>query len=81
MRIAIASIVAAALALASSADAAPSNKKKQRYTATKEKVQPPPRNGPRPFGYDASPEHYRVGSSAWWKAMEREGRGGFGDTP
>ena len=83
MRIVIAALAAAAIAgLAVSADAAPSSKKKSRAAANKEASQPPDRMRERTseFGYDASPEHYRTGTSEWWRAMERQGRGGFGDT-
>src|SRR5690349_1950132 len=26
------------------------------------------------------PEEFRTGSRAWWQAMDRQGRGGFGNT-
>lgn len=82
MRLVIAVLAAAAIAgLALSADAAPASKKKSRSTANKESSQAADRmrdRGPQ-FGYDASPDHYRTGSTEWWRAMEREGRGGFGD--
>ena len=26
------------------------------------------------------PEDFRFGSTEWWRAMDRQGRGGFGDT-
>lgn len=84
MRIVIAALAAAAVAgFAFSADAAPSTKQKQKqkHTANKERVQAQ-RNAASPnreFGYDATPEHYATGSREWWRAMEREGRGGFGD--
>jgi hypothetical protein len=84
MRIVVAALAAAAIAaLAFSADAAPSNKKKARPMASKESSQPQGRmrDGAPQFGYDATPEHYRTGSNEWWRAMERQGRGGFGDTP
>jgi hypothetical protein len=83
MRTVIAALAAAAIAgLALSADAAPSNKKKSRSMANKESSQSQGRTRDRApeFGYDATPEHYRTGSNGWWRAMEREGRGGFGDT-
>jgi hypothetical protein len=83
MRIVVAALAAAAVAgLAFSADAAPSGKKKSRSMATKESSQPQARMRDRApqFGYDATPDHYRTGSNDWWRAMEREGRGGFGDT-
>jgi hypothetical protein len=83
MRIAIAAVVAVAVAaLAVAADAAPARKKQQRYAAGKEKAQAvrAPRARSDQFGYDQTPEHYPVGSNQWWRAMEREGRGGFGDT-
>jgi len=83
MRIVIAALAAAAVAgLAFSADAATSSKKKGRHAANKEKVQTQGRMRERAypeFGYDATPEHYPVGTREWWRAMEREGRGGFGD--
>lgn len=84
MRIVVAALAAAAVAgLAFPADAAPSGKKKSRSMANKESSQPQGRRtrdrAPQ-FGYDATPEHYRTGSNDWWRAMEREGRGGFGDT-
>lgn len=82
MRIVIAALAAAAVAgVAFSADAAPSTRTKQKHTANKERVQAQ-RNAASPsreFGYDATPEHYATGSREWWRAMEREGRGGFGD--
>lgn len=83
MRTVVAALAAAAIAgLAFSADAAPSSKKKSRSMADKESSQPQARMRDRApqFGYDATPEHYRTGSNDWWRAMEREGRGGFGDT-
>lgn len=83
MRIVIVAIVTAAIgALAFSVEAESSSRKKQRYMASK-KTQPhtSARNGTQQFGYDASPEHYPVGTREWWRAMEREGRGGFGETP
>lgn len=82
MRTVVAALAAAAVAgLAFPADAAPSSKKKSRPMATKEGSQPQGRMRDRApeFGYDATPEHYRTGSREWWRAMEREGRGGFGD--
>ena len=83
MRIVIAALAAAAIAgLAVAADAAPAGKKKSRAAVNKEANQPPDRMRDRAseFGYDASPEHYRTGTNEWWRAMERQGRGGFGDT-
>lgn len=82
MRIFIASFAAVLIAgLTFPAEAAP--KKKQRYSADKktpaEGRARPAKN--REFGYDASPEHYRVGTREWWQAMDKQGRGGFGDTP
>lgn len=82
MRSVIAALAAAAVAgLAFSADAAPSTKNKQKHAANKERAQPQRNAAPRSqeFGYDAAPEHYPTGSREWWRAMEREGRGGFGD--
>lgn len=81
MRMFIAALAAASIAgLAVTANAAPDDKKKQRPTAGKERLAPPARGKTEEFGYDATPEHYRFGSRDWWRAMEREGRGGFGDT-
>lgn len=83
MRIVVAALAAAAVAgLTLSADAAPAGKKKARSMANKESSQPQGRTRDRDpqFVYDASPDHYRTGSNDWWRAMEREGRGGFGDT-
>lgn len=82
MRIATAAIITAIVAaLAIPAEGAPARKKQQKYSTTKSKVPPArPARQAEEFGYTASPEHYPVGSSAWWRAMEREGRGGFGDT-
>lgn len=82
MRSVIAALAAAAVAgFAFSADAAPSTKTKQKHAANKERVQAQRKAAPRSqeFGYDATPEHYATGSREWWRAMEREGRGGFGD--
>jgi len=84
MRIVITAIVTAAVAaLAFTAEAESSSKKKQRYMANKKNAQPQnsARNGTQQFGYDSTPERYPVGSREWWRAMECEGRGGFGDTP
>ena len=84
MQIVIAALAAAAVAgLAFSADAAPSNKKKQRYAANKERVAAQRNAAPRTqeYGYDSMPEHYRTGTTEWWRAMDKQGRGGFGDTP
>ncbi len=63
MRIVIAALAAAAVAgLAFSADAAPANKKKQRYAANKERVAAQRNAAPRDqeYGYDSTPEHYRT---------------------
>lgn len=83
MRIIIASLAAALIAgLTFPAEAAP--KKKHRHAADKTRV---PAEGraragkDHELGYDASPEHYRVGTREWWQAMDKQGRGGFGDTP
>jgi hypothetical protein len=82
MRTLVAGIAAAAVAgLAVAADAAPSGKKKQRDTAAYKAKQDAARRRASRTGTDAFPENYRVGTSEWWKAMEREGRAGFGDTP
>lgn len=84
MRIVIASLAAALIVgLAVSADAATS-KKKHQHAANKAKI--PAEGRPRAttnqeLGYDSSPEHYQVGTREWWRAMEREGRGGFGNLP
>jgi hypothetical protein len=76
MRIAIAAVLAAAVGgLAVTADAAPA-RKQQRYAATKEKVQVPRAQRENEYGFDQSPDHYPVGSNEWWRAMDREGRGG-----
>ena len=83
MRIIVAALAAAAVAaLAVSADAAPASKTKQKYAAKKDQGQAQRSESPRgpEFGFDATPDHYRTGSNEWWRAMEREGRGGFGDT-
>lgn len=82
MRIIIASLAAVLLAgLTFPAEAAP--KKKHRPSADKKApAEGRARAGKNhELGYDASPEHYRVGTREWWQAMDREGRGGFGDTP
>ena len=82
MRIVIASFAAALIAgLTFPAEAAP--KKKHRYSADKKTpAEGRARAGKNhEFGYDASPEHYRVGTREWWQAMDKQGRGGFGDTP
>lgn len=84
MRIVIAALAAAAVAgLAFSADAAPAGKKKQRYAASKERTAPQRNAAPRiqEYGYDSMPEHYRTGTDEWWRAMDREGRGGCCGTP
>jgi hypothetical protein len=84
MRILIASLAAALIAvLTFPAEAAPSDKKKHRYSADKKiPAEGRARAGKNhEFGYDASPEHYQVGTREWWRAMDRAGRGGFGDTP
>lgn len=84
MRIVVAALAAAAITgLAFSADAAPSNKKKSRPMANKESSQPQGRARDRTqeFGYDMTPEHYRTGTNEWWRAMDREGRGGCCGTP
>jgi hypothetical protein len=83
MRIVIATLAAAAVAgLAFTADAAPS-KKKQQYSASKERASSRRAATPRDqeFGYDQTPDHYPVGSNEWWRAMDREGRGGCCGTP
>jgi len=39
------------------------------------------RRGPRGYGYDYGrprPEAFPTGSTAWWRAMDYEGRGGHG---
>jgi hypothetical protein len=83
MRIPITALAAAAIAaLAFTAGAdAQGTARKKRQAADNERVQPQrdrPGSSER-FGYDASPEHHKFGSRDWWRAMEREGRGGFGD--
>lgn len=83
MRIVIAALAAVAIAgLAVSADATAAEKKKRPTAAAKDRAQTENRTRDRlpEFGFDAKPEHYRTGSNEWWRAMEREGRGGFGDT-
>lgn len=82
MRIFIASAAAALIAvLTFPAEAAP--KKKQRHSADKQLAAEGRARASKnhEFGYDASPEHYQVGTREWWRAMDRQGRGGFGDTP
>lgn len=84
MRIVIAALAAAAIAgLAFSADAATSSKKKQRSVANKERqAEVRTRDRTRAeLGYDSVPDHYPVGTREWWNAMEREGRGGFINSP
>ena len=83
MRFVIAASAAALVAgLAFSADAAPA-KKKQRYTANTERVQTDgrARNGGQEYGFENVPDHFRTGSADWWRAMDREGRGGCCGTP
>ncbi len=78
MRIVVATLAAAAVAgLAVTADAAPASKK-QRHLAGKEKTLAQRTTVPRggEFGYDSTPDHYPVGSNEWWRAMDRNGRGG-----
>ena len=82
MRIFIASFAAALIAgLTFPAEAAP--KKKHRYSADKQLAAEGRARASKnhELGYDASPEHYRVGTREWWQAMDKQGRGGFGDTP
>jgi hypothetical protein len=82
MRIIIASLAAALIVgLMVPAEAAP--KKKYRTSADKKTpAEGRARAGKnQELGYDASPEHYRVGTREWWQAMDKQGRGGFGDTP
>jgi hypothetical protein len=84
MRIVITAVMALAIAgLTFSADAATSNKKKQRSMANKERqAEIRARDRTRAeLGYDSVPDHYPVGTRAWWNAMEREGRGGFINSP
>lgn len=82
MRIVVATLAAAAIAgLGFTADAAPSSKKKPSYSLSKEKRTAPRAQRGQEFGYDQSPDHYPVGSDAWWRAMDREGRGGCCGTP
>ena len=84
MRMVVVTLAAAAVAgLAFTADAAPSSKKKQRHVAGKEKTLAQRNTMPRSeeFGYDSTPDHYPVGSIAWWRAMDRNGRGGCCGTP
>ena len=84
MRLIVAALAVAAVAgLAFSADAATANKKKQRYAANKERVAAQRNAAPRDqeYGYDSTPEHYRTGSTEWWRAMDREGRGGCCGNP
>ena len=84
MRIVIAALAAAAIAgLAFSADAATPNKKKHKSVANKEgQAEARARDRTRAeLGYDSVPDHYPVGTRAWWNAMEREGRGGFVNSP
>jgi hypothetical protein len=86
MRIVIVSLLAAAvagLAVSADADAATASKKKQRYAASKDKAAAKDKaaKDTTDHGYMASPENFPVGTSRWWQAMERTGRGGFGDIP
>ena len=79
MRIAITVILAAAVAaLAVTADAAPARKKQVAATKVKGKM---PSAWQEQFGFGNSPDHYPVGSNEWWRAMDREGRGGCCGTP
>ena len=82
MRIIIASL-AAALIVGLMVPAEAALKKKYRHAAGKTiPAQERARAGKTlELGYDASPEHYRVGTREWWQAMDKQGRGGFGDTP
>jgi len=84
MRIVIAALAAAAVAgLAFSADAAPANKKKQTYAASKERAAAQRNAAPntQEYGYDSTPDHYRTGTAEWWRAMDRDGRGGCCGNP
>jgi hypothetical protein len=84
MRILAVIVAAAAVAgFAVTADAAPSGRTKQAKAAGKAKAPAQRRSAPREddIGYDAFPEHYPVGSNAWWRAMDREGRGGCCGNP
>jgi hypothetical protein len=81
MRKMIALLVAAAVAGVGAAAEA-QTAKKSRTAAEKERARAErARERAEEFGYDTTPEHYRVGSREWWKAMDRAGRGGFGDVP
>lgn len=84
MRIVITALAAAVIAgLAASADAAPSAKKK-RSAANTEQMQSDARtrdNTGEEYGYNNVPDHFRTGTADWWRAMDREGRGGCCGNP
>lgn len=79
MRIVIAALAATLVAgLAfTTADAAPAQARKQ---IAKGKQSPPAQRPAAPrsddVGYDSTPDHWKFGSSEWWNAMVRDGRGG-----
>jgi hypothetical protein len=77
MRTVIASLLAASLlaGLAGTADAATA-KKKKRYTATEQSQARSQSSGRRELSDFSRPEDLPTGSSEWWRAMDREGRGG-----
>ncbi len=75
MRTILAIVAAATVAgFTVSAEAAPLHK---RTNAVAHVQQNPGSNGEE-FGYQEDPDHYKVGSSDWWHAMDNEGRGGAG---
>jgi hypothetical protein len=75
MRTIIASLLAASLltGLAGTADAATATKKKKQASA---KPQSEARSKGRELSEFSTPENLPVGSNEWWRAMDREGRGG-----
>ena len=73
MRTILAIVAAATVAgFTFSAEAAPLHKTANVTTH----VQPNTRSTEEQFGYQENPDHYKVGSSGWWHAMDNEGRGG-----
>ena len=74
MKTIIASLLAALLlaGLAGTADAAAKKKKKQ----VSAKPQSEARSPRRELSEFSTPENLPVGSNEWWRAMDREGRGG-----
>lgn len=74
MRILLATMLAALL-VASAADAASPKKKKKAYTGQSQSQAS--KKSDRSLSEFSRPEDLPFGSSVWWRAMDRENRGGF----